>query len=172
MDVKRLVEETLEETDRDLNTALEGLTGAEMEWSPSDEANSIGFTLWHQTRAEDIWINDFARRVPEVFSREGWAQHWGIPADHTGARYTKEQLKAFVPPSKEEIWRYNRAVRAQTLEYLQGLTAEDLDGTPETDNPRRKGYTLGRMFGHLLCEISQHVGHIRYLRGLQRGLNN
>jgi len=30
---------------------------------------------------------------------------------------------------------------------------------------------MGKVFSLLLCEITQHIGHIAYLRGLQRGLN-
>ena len=171
MDVNQLIEETFLETDRDLEAALDGLSTAELEWRPTDEANSIGFTLWHQTRAEDIWVNDFAQKAREVFSRDGRASKWNIPVQDTGARYTKEQLGAFVTPPVAEMWQYNRAVRAETLKYLGSLNAQDFEFTPQTDNPRRRGYTIGRMFGHLLCEVSQHVGHIRYLRGLQRGLN-
>ena len=32
--------------------------------------------------------------------------------------------------------------------------------------------TIGKMFGHVIVEESQHLGQIAYLRGLQRGLNN
>ena len=171
MDVNQLIEETLLETDRDLEAALDGLTTAELEWRPTDEANSIGFTLWHQTRAEDNWVNDFAQKAPEVFSRDGWTQKWSIPAQDTGFGYTKEQLGAFVTPPLAEMWQYNRAVRAETLRYLGSLSSQDFNVSPQTDNPRRQGYTIGWMFGHVLCEVSQHLGHIRYLRGLQRGLN-
>ncbi|MFQ5860393.1 MAG: DinB family protein, partial [Dehalococcoidia bacterium] len=85
--------------------------------------------------------------------------------------YTVEQLATFPVPSVEELWQYNRAVRQETLAYLKGLSPDDFDVMPPSDHPRRRGYTIGRMFGHLLCEIGQHLGHVRYIRGLQRGLN-
>lgn len=38
------------------------------------------------------------------------------------------------------------------------------------DPERRPGYTVGRMFSHLIVEESQHLGQVAYLRGLLRGL--
>ena len=75
------------------------------------------------------------------------------------------------PRPSEEIWEYGREVRAQTLEYMAGLRADQLSNTSPWATPYQQGYTIGRMFGHILCELSQHLGHIRYLRGLQRGLD-
>jgi len=51
---------------------------------------------------------------------------------------------------------------------FDGQTAADFE---QCSNPaRRPGYTIGRMFSHLLVEGSQHLGQVAYLRGLQRGL--
>ena len=172
MRIQTLIEETLLEIDRDLKVALEGLQMAELDWRPSDEANSIGFTLWHQTRAEDVWISEFALEGQQVFERDHWSDMWRIPLADTGFNYDKDQLFAFKTPPISELHEYAAAVRLQTLEYLNGLSVSDFDLKPDTDHPWRKGYTIGRMFGHILCELSQHLGHIGYLRGLQRGLNN
>ena len=171
MKINQLVEETLTEIDGDLERALHGLTTREVEWRPGEEANSIGFTLWHMIRAEDYWLSDFALKVPHVFEQKGWVQRWKMSSAGTGAGYDKEDLASFVTPPMEEIWKYGREVRTQTLEYLSSLSDADFAFMPQTDNLRHQGYTIGRMFGHILCELSQHLGHVRYLRGLQRGLN-
>ena len=172
MRIHTLIVETLLEIDHDLLVALGGLEVAELDWRPSYEANSIGFTLWHQIRAEDVWISEFALGSQQVFERDSWSVMWRIPSTDTGFNYDKDQLCAFKTPPIGELNEYGAAVRLQTLEYLDGLSVSDFDLKPETDHPWRKGYTIGRMFGHILCELSQHLGHIRYLRGLQRGLNN
>ena len=171
MNINQLIGETLTEINGDLERALDGLTTGEVEWRPDEESNSIGFSLWHMIRAEDYWISDFAMKVPHVFAQKGWTQKWEIPAADTGARYEKEDLASFVTPPVEEICAYGREVRAQTLDYLSSLKEADFAAMPQTDNLRQRGYTIGRMFGHILCELSQHLGHVRYLRGLQRGLN-
>ena len=171
MNINQLIEETLAEIDGDLERALDGLTTEELVWRPDEESNSIGFSLWHMIRAEDYWLSDFAIKAPHVFDQKGWAQGWKMSCSGTGARYDKKDLASFVTPAVGEIWTYGREVRAQTLEYLSGLKGADFARVPQTDNPRQHGYTIGRMFGHILCELSQHLGHIRYLRGMQRGLN-
>jgi uncharacterized damage-inducible protein DinB len=171
MEVKQLVEETFEEIERDLERALEGLTSEELTWRPNAEANPIGFTFWHVSRAEDGWVNGFALQRSHVFSGNGWAERWSIPADASGFGFTAEQLAKFPTPPLAELWEYHGEVRQQTIDYLGGLGPQDFDYKPPADSPFRSGYTVGRMFGHLMSEIGQHVGHIWYLRGLQRGLN-
>ena len=171
MDVKQIVEETLLETDRDVERALQGLTVQELDWRPGGESNSIGFNLWHMTAAEDDWISTFPRTVSKVSVRDGWAKRWAIPERDNGYGYDLEKLSTFVTPPLAELWEYNRSVRKETLDYMNSLTNQHFDLEPATDMPYRKGFTIGRMFSHLLCEINQHVGHICYVRGLQRGLN-
>lgn len=171
MDVMQLVAETLQEIDTDLEAALDGLTTEEVVWRPSDEANAIGFSLWHMIRAEDTWLSGFAQGLPHIFERNGWDRRWNQVDAGTGWGYGKEELGAFVTPPVSEIWEYGREVRAQTLEYMAGLRADQLSNTSPWATPYQQGYTIGRMFGHILCELSQHLGHIRYLRGLQRGLD-
>ena len=171
MNAGQLIEETFLEIDQYFEKALDGLTPQELAWRPSPEANSIGFTYWHTARAEDVWLHDFALKQPHVFEREGWHQRWGIPAKDTGFGYTAEQVAQFPIPPLAEIRDYYREVRQETLNYLHPLTPEEFSFQPETDVPRRRGYTIGRMFGHLLCEDSQHLGHVAYIRGLIRGIN-
>ncbi len=171
MDVMQLVAETLEEIDRDLESALEGLTRDEVEWRPSDDANSVGFNLWHLIRAEDHWLSVFAQGKDHLFQRNGWDRKWQMVGAGTGWGYGKEELAAFVTPPMDELWQYGREVRKQTLEYMAGLRADELSNTSPWATEYQQGYTFGRMFGHLLCELSQHLGHIRYIRGLRRGID-
>ena len=171
MQIGRLIHETLSEISGDLDRSLRDLRPLELDWRPCDEANSIGFILWHQIRVEDAWVNEFARGRSPVFTTDSWDIKWNIPGHHTGFGYTRENIDAFVTPPLSSLKQYGQSVRKETIAYLYGLGCEDFDLQPETDHPWRQGYTVGRMFGHILCELSQHVGHIRYLRGLQRGLN-
>ncbi|MFQ5875054.1 MAG: DinB family protein [Dehalococcoidia bacterium] len=171
MDAKQLIQHTLLELEQDLERSLDGLTQGELTWRPSTEANSICFTFWHLTRAEDAWVNTRAQEQPDVFERDGWARKWDIPAQDTGFGYTPEQLAAFPNLPLGELWQYHRDARRQSLDYLQTLSPSDFDRPLRREHPRLKGLNIGRMFGHVICEIGQHVGHIRYLRGLQRGIN-
>ena len=63
---------------------------------------------------------------------------------------------------------YFDAVRRETNKYLENCTSEGLAHEP---HERRPGYTVGKMFSHVIVEEAQHVGQVAYLRGMQRGLN-
>ena len=112
MDVMQLVAETLQEIDRDMESALDGLSTEEIDWRPSDEANSIGFNLWHNIRVEDHWISNFAMEVPETFQRNGWDRKWDMVDAGTGWGYGKEKLASFKTPPVDELLEYGREVRA------------------------------------------------------------
>jgi len=136
MDAKQMTEETFLELDQDLEHALDGLTPQELTWRPSSEANAIGFSFWHLSRAEDAWVSGFALQQPNVVERDGWAQKWNIPAKDTGFGYTPEQLAAFPTPPIDELSQYHRAVRQQSLHYLKTLSPQDFDFMPPTDHPQ------------------------------------
>ena len=171
MDVKQLIEKALLELEQELEHALDGLSTQELVWRPSTEANAIGFIFWHVSRAEDSWINGFALKRSAVFERDGWPEKWNMRAQDEGYGFGPKELEAFPTPPIDELWQYHRDVRQESLDYLRTLSPKDLDHMPSTDDPGTEGYTIGRMFSHLICEIGQHVGHICYLRGLQRGIN-
>lgn len=171
MDITRLVEESFEELEEELAHMLGDLTREEQLWRPDEDANSICFLAWHLGRAEDVWITDYALKKPPVFESGGWANRWGIDPGDSGFAYTREQLAAFPNPPLDEIRRYRAEVRAESITYLKTLSANDFDIVPPSDHPRRRDYTIGRVWSHLICEIAQHVGQISYLRGLQKGLN-
>ena len=127
--------------------------------------------MWHVTRAEDLWIQKSTQGIPQLFENGDWAGKWGIPSDHHGAGYDEDKLAGFPNPPLDELLSYYEAVRRETMKYLSQLTPEAVGGPIKAPNPRHKDYTIGRMFSHLLSEIGQHLGHVRYVRGLQRGLN-
>jgi hypothetical protein len=47
MDIKELIEGTMEDYWGRFDRALEGLTREEFAWRPQAECNSIGFIAWH-----------------------------------------------------------------------------------------------------------------------------
>lgn len=171
MDATRVIMDTFQLLEQSLERAIGDLKPYEVTWRPSPWANSIGFTLWHMTRAEDRWVHKFAQNLPEVFSSGGWARRWNIDPEENGVSYTVDKLAAFPTPPLEELSQYHQQVRQSTLDFLARLTPDNLDQPVLVENPQRKGYTIGRMFSRLLWEVGQHVGQICYLRGLQRGMD-
>ncbi len=171
MHISRIVEEAFQELEAELAHMLEGLSPEDLDWRPDQDANSISFLMWHIGRAEDIFVSDYALRQAQVFERKGWSDRWGIAVDDTGFGYGREEINAYPSPPLAEIAEYRKQVRGESLAYLKTLSESDFDFVPPSDHPRRRDYTLGRVWSHLICEIAQHVGQISYIRGLQKGLN-
>jgi len=171
MKTTQMIAETLQELEKELVHQIEDLSYKELVWRPDECSNSICFLFWHISRAEDIFISDYVLKIKQVFENCGWASKWGIQIENTGFGYGKEQLDSFPNPALSELKTYHEEVRIKSLNFLKTLGEADFDEVPVSDHPRRTGYTIGRVWGHLICEIGQHIGHIGYLRGLQRGLN-
>lgn len=169
MDFKSVIRMALDECFDDLKKALQGLTPAERRFQPHLEANHIDFLVWHLARVEDSWIHPFARRTPRIWQSERWYEKLGLPEEDSGFGYTAEQVINLPRFDFTALMDYYEAVRRETHQYLAGLTALDLEVLPDPQG--RPGYTIGKMFSHLLMEVSQHTGQVAYLRGLQRGLN-
>ena len=171
MNLSDFILDNLDLTQRALMAAIDGLTTEELTWRPGAEANPIGFILWHQARCEDTYIQSLIRQQPQVWVSDKWYQKLNLPEDawENGNDYTVEQVAAFPVPKLQDLLDYAEAVRAQTVEYLNGITPDKFDEVIQ--QPEFRGITVGKLFSYMLSEITQHIGQIAYLRGLQRGLD-
>jgi uncharacterized damage-inducible protein DinB len=170
METNDFVLDTLERVQGAVTAAVDGLSHEELAWRPGDEANSIGFILWHQIRCEDSIMQGMIQQKPQVWASENWHQRLKVtenPQDD-GWGYTAEQVAAFPVPDLKDLLGYAEATRAQTIKYLKSTTTDKLDQTIKTPMGE---LTIGQTLAMLLCEITQHTGQIAYLRGLQRGLD-
>ena len=180
MELKEYIEETLEGCRETLYRTLQGLSQEELVWRPNPETNSIAFIVWHMTRVEDVWVHRYARGVAEVWVRDGWCGKFGLGESDHGAGFSAERLANFPTIALSALKEYLDSVRQDTLNYLRGLDPEDFDsvpgrvifpGAPAAAMERFKAFSVARMFRQLNGEEYQHVGHVGYLRGLQRGMN-
>lgn len=170
MNASDFILDTLDRMQNAVTAAVDGLSSQELTWRPGEEANSIGFTLWHQLRCEDAFVQGMIQRKPQVWVSEKWHEKLNLPENpqDVGYGYTAEQVAAFQVPALKDLLEYAEATRAQTVGYLKTMNAESLDKAIRTPFGE---LTIGQVFAILLCEITQHIGQIAYLRGLQRGLN-
>ena len=169
MDFNQIIRMAFDEYLDDLRKALDGLTPEERRFQPGPESNHIDFTVWHMARVEDDWVQRFARGAGTVWQLEGWYEKMGLPEKDNGVRYNAQQVADLPTFGFDELMVYYDSVRRVTFTYLDSLTGDDLDICHQPE--RRPGYTIGKMFSHLIVEESQHLGQVAFLRGLQRGLN-
>ena len=168
MEFKDFILDEFDRVKRATTRVLDGLTFQEIMWRPGPETNSIGVILFHTIRSEDSFINARAQGKPQVWDSGKWFEKVGLPQTDTG-NYTREQLAKFACPQIADLMAYADAVRAQTLQYIAGLTPDMFD---KTVNVGRIGdISIGRVFSLVLIHAAQHTGEISYIRGVQRGLN-
>ena len=63
---KQFIEDSLNREYHLRDEAVQDLTVEELAWQPGSQSNSIGWTLWHMLRVEDMWVQFFAQRQPEL----------------------------------------------------------------------------------------------------------
>ncbi|MCH7787262.1 MAG: DUF664 domain-containing protein [Chloroflexi bacterium] len=169
MDFKQIIKMGWEEYMDELRKALDGLTSEERRFQPTPDSHHIDFAVWHMARVEDLWVQGFAQGTQQIWQKDGWSEKFGIPERDSGFGYTLEQLADLPQFDIDDIMAYYDSVRRETLRHLDGLTADELARCPNEE--RRPGYSIGKMYSHIIVEESQHVGQIAYIRGMQRGLN-
>ena len=165
MTLNEFIEDALAKEHEFLMEAVHGLTPQELGWRAGPEANPINWILWHMIRVEDMWIQFFIQNQPELWERDGWHQKFGLPTRDNGFDHTAEQVANFPVLDLQELLSYGDAVRAATLNYLEGLGPDDYNMVPRE---RRPEMSVGAIFRQIVGEFYQHQGHISYLKGLMR----
>lgn len=144
--------------------AVDGLTEDQLVHRIDPGANSIAWLVWHAARVQDDHVAD-AAGLQQVWAARGFLDAFDLPldADDTGFGHTAEQVGA-VRASADLLGDYLRATHEQTLAYVGGLKAQDLDRIVDTNwDP---AVTLGVRLVSVVNDGTQHIGQAAYLRGL------
>ena len=173
MELKAFIQGCLSQHYNAMMGAVDGLSPAEMAWTPNDQCSSIAFLVWHYGRTLDRWLHTRIKGEAQVWEK-GWSEKMvSGPADpnDTGYGYTVEQLRAFNAPDTGTLLDYVALVRREGIDYIESRSEADFDAVT-LPNPRGGTITLGVMCQQLIWEFNQHGGQIAYLRGEQRGLED
>jgi hypothetical protein len=147
-----------------VHDVVDGLDDKTLSTRPDGKGNSIAWLIWHLTRIQDDHLAD-AGGYEQVYTAEGWHERLGLPFDpaDTGYGHTAQDVAAVVVPA-EQLAGYYDAVHARSVEYLKGLSDEDLDRI--VDKRWKPPVTLGVRLNSVLSDDLQHVGQAAYVRGL------
>ena len=152
----RLIEHVDEVTD--------GLTDEQANYRPSPGANSIAWLIWHSARVQDIQLAPIAG-VDQVWTRDGWVDRFGLdlPRNDTGYGHGPDEV-AKVQASAHLLAGYYHAVHKLTLEFVAGVTAEDLARVvdPGWDPP----VTASSRLVSIIDDCAQHLGQAAYVLGI------
>jgi hypothetical protein len=115
----RLIEHVDELTD--------GLTDDTANYRPGPDANSIAWLIWHSARVQDFQLAPIAG-VEQVWIADGWVDRFGLdlPRNDTGFGHGPAEVAKVQAPI-DLLVGYYQAVHKLTLEFVAGVTAEDLE---------------------------------------------
>ncbi|ORL15158.1 mycothiol transferase [Prescottella equi] len=144
--------------------STDGLTTEMADYRPVPQANSIAWLIWHLTRVQDDHVSDIAD-VDQAWTSRGWQDRFGLPfpASDIGFGHDSTQVGE-VHADAQLLADYHGDVHLATLEYLDELTADELDRVVDRrwDPPVTVSVRLVSVIGDCL----QHLGQAAYVRGL------
>ena len=152
----RLIEHVDELTD--------GLTDDRASYRPGPSANSIAWLIWHSARVQDIQVAPIAG-VEQVWTRDGWVDRFGLelPRNDTGYGHGPDEVARVQAPA-ELLAGYYHAVHKLTLEFVAGVTAEDLSRI--VDHNWDPPVTASARMVSIIDDCAQHLGQAAYVRGI------
>lgn len=145
--------------------AVDGLDADQLARRPDDEANSIGWLVWHLARVQDHHVGELLD-ADQLWVADGWAARFGLdpePQD-IGYGHSAADVARVRPADGRVLVDYLAAVQARTDEMIAGLTPADLDRI--VDRRWDPPVTLGVRLVSVADDSLQHVGQALYLRGL------
>jgi hypothetical protein len=147
----------------EVHHVLDGLTDEELAFRVDADANSIGWLIWHLTRAQDDHIAA-AAGLDQVWLSE-WEKQCGLPfePEATGYGHSSAEVAAVRVPGRL-LAGYHDATYAQTIDFVRGLRDADLDQV--VDRFWNPPVTLGVRLVSVLSDDLQHVGQAAFVRGL------
>jgi hypothetical protein len=141
-----------------------GLTDEQAGHRPSPNANSIAWLIWHSARVQDIQLAPIAG-VEQAWIRDGWVDRFGLdlPRNDTGYGHGPDEV-AKVSAPVDLLSGYYHAVHKLTLEFVAGVTAEDLARI--VDRNWDPPVTASARLVSIIDDCAQHLGQAAYLLGI------
>jgi hypothetical protein len=148
-----------------VHSTVTGLTPEELAVRLDEEANSIGWLVWHLTRVQDDHVAGVAG-TEQVWTAGGWADRFGLPFPPGAIGYgqSSAQVAQVRVESAVLLTDYYDAVHEQTLHFVRGLRDEELDTV--VDRSWDPPVTMGVRLVSVLSDDLQHAGQAAFIRGI------
>ena len=162
--VRELLRDAFTRLMEHVDEITDGLSDEQANYRPSPEANSIAWLIWHSARVQDVQLAPIAG-VEQAWTADGWVDRFGLdlPRNDTGYGHGPQEVAKVQPPT-DLLVGYYRAVHKLTLEYVAGVTAEDLERIvdPNWDPP----VTASARIVSIIDDCAQHLGQAAYVLGI------
>jgi Protein of unknown function (DUF664) len=164
VNVREVLRDLFGRVETDVHGAVEGLDTAALTHRVDGSANTISWLAWHLTRVQDDHVCGVAG-VEQAWTADGWADRFGLPfpAGDIGFGHDSDDVAA-VRADPDLLLGYYDAVHARTLEYLDGLTEDELDRV--VDRNWDPPVTLGVRLISVADDDIQHAGQAAFVRGV------
>ncbi|MGD0810603.1 MAG: DUF664 domain-containing protein [Acidimicrobiales bacterium] len=148
----------------EVHRVLDGVGTQALTFRADTEANSISWLVWHLTRVQDDHVAEVAG-IEQVWVAGGWADRFNLGLDvrDIGYGHSADQV-GLVTAGAELLAGYHDAVFEQTVEYVTGLSDDELDRV--VDRRFDPPVTLGVRLVSVVGDDLQHVGQAALLRGI------
>src|SRR5215469_1343833 len=146
-----------------VHEVLDGLSVEDLTYRIDEQANTIGWLVWHLTRVQDDHIAG-AAGLEQVWP-EGWLQRAELPFAVEEIGYGQHpRLVPEVRLPADFLAGYHDATHAQTVSFVRGL--RDTDMTRIVDRAWNPPVTLAVRLVSVLSDDLQHAGQAAFLRGI------
>ncbi len=136
----------------------------QLHFVPEDGSHSIAWCLWHTARIEDNLVQGSYRQTDVIWNAD-WAAKTGLPAEGPFVGMSDEDAQRLELKNQDAFFEYIDTVWATTMEFLGGMTADDLDR--EVKLGERVETLGGSISTHMVGHFNSHRGEINLLRGMQ-----
>ena len=165
MDIADLLVDAFGRVRESVHGAVDGLTGEQLNARLDPDANSIAWLVWHLARVQDDHVAAVAG-IEQAYTSRGWAQRFGLPFDAAEIGYgqSSADVGAVRVSDPALLLDYYEDVHQQTLQYVRGLTAADLDRV--VDEAWDPPVTLGVRLVSVVDDDLEHAGQAAFVRGV------
>lgn len=142
----------------------EGLTDEVSSYRPTAGANSIAWLIWHSARIQDAQVAHISG-IEQVWFSAGWVDRFALdlPRDAHGYGHTAEEVGKVHAPA-ELLAGYYHAVHKMTLEYIAGITDDELARI--VDENWEPPVTASVRLVSIIDDCAQHLGQAAYIEGI------
>jgi uncharacterized damage-inducible protein DinB len=147
----------------ELNSALEGLSDAQLNWKPQGIPNPIKASALHVLASQDFFVHVLAQGQAPLWETERWGEKFGIN-QHLGSGEPWWDEVKNTPMTTAMLRAYADAVQASTISFVETLVDQDLDC-------KVRAWAGEQPLADLLCGMvthgSLHAGEIEAIKGMQ-----
>ena len=167
MNRQDLLRESLTSMHGMLDTAVEGMTAAQLNFRPQEGGVSGFFSLWHFVRTEDNVINWVLQQKPTVWLDGGFDEQFRLPRTNQGTGMSEAEANAIQIDDVAAFLGYQQTVWAATDAYVAGMSEEEFEERRVTVKPLGEMSVWNALYGLCLTHGYRHIGEIEYQRGVQ-----